>query len=106
MSVCTIANMLHRSQKTISTHKRSAMRKLNLRKNAELSRVLLNQIGLNGSAGIMIGYPLTHRIALGCGGQRHHSAQYQRCYAHILSTMRKRRSAFDCLCGDGNIAST
>nr|WP_247652065.1 LuxR C-terminal-related transcriptional regulator [Serratia symbiotica] len=47
MSACTIANMLHRSQKTISTHKRSAMRKLNLRKNAELSRVLLNQMGLN-----------------------------------------------------------
>lgn len=47
MSACTIANKLHHSQKTISTHKHSTIRKLNLRKNAELSRVLLNQMGLN-----------------------------------------------------------
>ncbi len=47
MSACTIAGMLHRSQKTISAHKRSAMRKLNVRKNTELNKMLLNQMGLN-----------------------------------------------------------
>ncbi|CAI0913007.1 helix-turn-helix transcriptional regulator [Serratia entomophila] len=47
MSACTIAGMLHRSQKTISAHKRSAMRKLNVHKNTELNKMLLNQMGLN-----------------------------------------------------------
>ena len=32
MSACSIAGLLQRSQKTISAHKRSAMRKLNVRK--------------------------------------------------------------------------
>ncbi|MGO3399107.1 MAG: LuxR C-terminal-related transcriptional regulator, partial [Serratia proteamaculans] len=36
-----------RSQKTISAHKRSAMRKLNVNKNTELNKMLLNQMGLN-----------------------------------------------------------
>lgn len=47
MSACTIAGMLDRSQKTISAHKRSAMRKLNVNKNTELNKMLLNQMGLN-----------------------------------------------------------
>jgi fimbrial protein FimW len=47
MSACTIAGMLHRSQKTISAHKRSAMRKLNVHKSTELNKMLLNQMGLN-----------------------------------------------------------
>ncbi|AHG20041.1 LuxR family transcriptional regulator [Chania multitudinisentens RB-25] len=46
MSATTIADMLQRSQKTISAHKRSAMRKLNVNKNSELNRVLLGQLGL------------------------------------------------------------
>ncbi|MBP1133067.1 MULTISPECIES: LuxR family transcriptional regulator [Serratia] len=46
MSACTIAGMLHRSQKTISAHKRSAMRKLNVNKSTELNKMLLNQLGL------------------------------------------------------------
>nr|WP_260441388.1 LuxR C-terminal-related transcriptional regulator [Serratia fonticola] len=46
MSASTIADMLHRSQKTISAHKRSAMRKLNVNKSTELNKVLLNQMGL------------------------------------------------------------
>ncbi|NTX81558.1 helix-turn-helix transcriptional regulator [Serratia proteamaculans] len=47
MSACTIAGMLHRSQKTISAHKRSAMRKLNVHKSTELNKMLLNQMGLS-----------------------------------------------------------
>lgn len=47
MSACSIAGMLQRSQKTISAHKRSAMRKLNVHKNTELNKMLLNQMGLN-----------------------------------------------------------
>ncbi|QGH61144.1 helix-turn-helix transcriptional regulator [Serratia proteamaculans] len=47
MSACTIAGMLHRSQKTISAHKRSAMRKLNVHKSTELNKMLLSQMGLN-----------------------------------------------------------
>jgi len=47
MSACSIAGLLQRSQKTISAHKRSAMRKLNVRKNSELNKVLLNQRGLS-----------------------------------------------------------
>jgi len=47
MSACTIAGMLDRSQKTISAHKRSAMRKLHVNKNTELNKMLLNQMGLN-----------------------------------------------------------
>ncbi|CAI0960300.1 MULTISPECIES: LuxR C-terminal-related transcriptional regulator [Serratia] len=47
MSACSIAGMLQRSQKTISAHKRSAMRKLNVRKSSELNKMLLNQMGLN-----------------------------------------------------------
>lgn len=46
MSASTIADMLQRSQKTISSHKRSAMRKLNVNKSTELNKVLLNQMGL------------------------------------------------------------
>ncbi len=46
MSASTIADMLHRSQKTISAHKRSAMRKLNVNKSTELNKVLLSQMGL------------------------------------------------------------
>ncbi|BEO63649.1 hypothetical protein SMQE30_40720 [Serratia marcescens] len=46
MSACSIAGLLQRSQKTISAHKRSAMRKLNVRKTSELNKVLLNQRGL------------------------------------------------------------
>ncbi|WP_337263558.1 MULTISPECIES: helix-turn-helix transcriptional regulator [unclassified Serratia (in: enterobacteria)] len=46
MSASTIAGMLHRSQKTISAHKRSAMRKLNVNKSSELHRVLLSQLRL------------------------------------------------------------
>ncbi|OMQ21031.1 LuxR C-terminal-related transcriptional regulator [Serratia oryzae] len=40
------SGMLHRSQETISAHKRSAMRKLNVNKNRELHRVLLSQLRL------------------------------------------------------------
>lgn len=47
ISACTIAGMLQRSQKTISAHKRSAMRKLNVHKSIELNKMLLNQLGLN-----------------------------------------------------------
>lgn len=46
MSASTIADMLHRSQKTISSHKRSAMRKLNVNKSTELNKMLLSQMGL------------------------------------------------------------
>lgn len=46
MSASTIAGMLHRSQKTISARKRSAMSKLNVNKNSELHRVLLGQLRL------------------------------------------------------------
>lgn len=41
MSASTIANTLERSQKTISAHKRSAMRKLNVKKSTELHKILL-----------------------------------------------------------------
>jgi fimbrial protein FimW len=43
MSATAIAENLRRSQKTISTHKRSAMRKLNVNKNTELNKLLLKQ---------------------------------------------------------------
>ncbi|HGM5490679.1 TPA: LuxR C-terminal-related transcriptional regulator [Serratia fonticola] len=46
MPATAIANKLQRSEKTISTHKRSAMRKLHIKKNTELNKLLLKQNGL------------------------------------------------------------
>lgn len=43
MSATLIAEKLQRSEKTISTHKRSAMRKLQIKKNTELNKLLLQQ---------------------------------------------------------------